>query len=146
MAASAWSVNKYGKLKIGQATINLTTASTAFRLALYQGAASANIAGDISIQSSVGNEVAQTGGYTTGGEAMTGISWTLSNSVAIFDSTAVVVTGSIANVKYAYIVYSAGPTSGHLLCYSQLSDTQFAVGSGNTLTITPNTAGIFTLT
>ena len=140
--ATAWSINKYAKLKLGNATINLSTASN-FRMAFYTAAASANIAGDISIQSSVGNE-ATGGGYTAGGEPMTQ-TWALSGNNAKFDSTAVVVTGSIAAIKYAYIVCSVGTTSGHLVCWSQLSTTNFAVTGTNTLTVTPNASGIFVL-
>jgi hypothetical protein len=142
-AAGAWNVNQYGKLKIGKGTINLST--VAFRLALYTSAASANIAGDISLMVSVGSEVAQTGGYTTGGERLSSNTWALSGANGKFDSSDWVVTGSIQNIKYAYIVYSITATSGHLLCYSTLSANQFDLTGTNTMTIQMNTAGIFTL-
>ena len=142
-AAGPWKVNQYGKLKIGKGVINLST--QVFRLALYQSAASANIAGDISIQSSVGSECAQTGGYTTGGERLSTNTWTQAAGSCKFDSSDWVVTGSIANIKYAYIVYSVAATSGHLLCYSTLSASQFALTGTNTMTIQMNANGIFTL-
>jgi len=144
MAAGAWKVNQYGKFKIGNATINLSNA-TDFRLALYNTAASANIAGDISIQSSVGSEIAQTGGYTTGGMSLSSPTWVQAAGSVTWDASDWVVTGSLASVKYAYILYSVGATSGHLLCYSTLSTTAFAVTGTNTLTIQMAAAGIFTL-
>ena len=131
MAVSAWVVNNYAKLKIGNATINLSD-NALFRMALYTASASATlVAGDVSVQGSLAGQ-ASGGGYTAGG-------------TVTFDSTAWVVTGSIAAIKYAVIVASVGATSGHILCYSKLSTANFAVTGSNTLTITPNASGIFTL-
>lgn len=141
--AGAWNVNQYGKLKIGNTTIDLS--ANLFRLALYTSAASANIAGDISIQSSIGSECAQTGGYTTGGERLSSPTWVQAGGSVTFDSSDWIVTGSIANIKYAYIVRSVAATSGHLLCYSTLSTSQFTLTGSNTMTIQMNASGIFTL-
>jgi hypothetical protein len=49
---------------------------------------------------------------------------------------------SLTNVKYAVIYNSAGK----LLCFCQLSSSQFTVTSPNTLTILPAATGVFTLT
>lgn len=144
MAAGAWNVNRYAKFKIGNSTIDLSNAAD-FRLALYTSAASANIAGDQSVQSQVGNECAATGGYTTGGEALGGVTWTQTAQSVRWDSSDWVVTGSIANIKYAYIVRSVTGTSGHLVCYSTLSASQFPLTGTNTMTIQMNASGIFTL-
>lgn len=144
MAVAAWVVNQYGKLKIGNATINLSD-NALFRVALYtSGATTALSAGDISVQGSINNE-STGGGYTAGGEQITGVTWTNSGGTSTFDTTAWVVTGSIAAVKYAVIIASVGATSGHILCASRLSTAAFAVSGTNTLTITPHANGIFTL-
>lgn len=144
MAVSAWVVNPYGKLKIGNATINLSD-NGLFRMALYTASASATlVAGDVSVQGSLAGQ-ASGGGYTAGGEQVTGITWTQAGGTCTFDSTAWVVTGSIAAVKYAVIIASVGATSGHILAYSKLSTANFAITGSNTLTITPNASGIFTL-
>jgi len=142
-AAGAWKVNQYGKLKIGSTIIDLS--AVLFKLALYTSAASANIAGDVSIQSSLGSECAQTGGYTTGGERLSSTTWVQAAGSVTFDSSDWVVTGSIQNIKYAYIVRSVAATSGHLLCYSTLSASQFDLTGSNTMTIQMNASGIFTL-
>lgn len=145
MAVSAWVINNYAKLKIGNATINLSDTGL-FRLALYTASASATlVAGDVSVQGSLAGQ-ASGGGYTAGGEALAGVTWLESGGTVTFDSTAWVVTGSIAAIKYAVIVASVGATSGHILAYSKLSTANFAVTGSNTLTITPNASGIFTLT
>jgi len=146
MAAGPWKLNQYGKLKIGNATINLNTGI--FRLGLYQTGASANIVGDISIQTSLGSEVAFGGAstYVVGGTTLSSSTWALSGSNGKFDSSDWIITGSATNtIKYAYIVLSGGATSGHLLCYSTLSATAFALSGTNTLTIQMNVSGIFTL-
>jgi len=144
MAASAWAINKYAKLKIGQGIIDLS--AVLFRLSLHTSAASANIAGDISILGSVGSEVTG-GGYTAGGERLSATTWALSGNNAKFDSTAKIYTGSIANIRYAYIVYSAAASTNaaHLVCWSALSTSPFSVTGTNTLTVTPNASGIFVL-
>jgi hypothetical protein len=49
-------------------------------------------------------------------------------------------------VKFAVIRNSTGATAGKLLCFCQLSTTQFTVTSPNTLTILPAATGVFTLT
>jgi hypothetical protein len=48
----------------------------------------------------------------------------------------------LTNVKYA-VIYQSG---GKLLCFCQLSSTQFTVASPNTLTVLPAATGVFTLT
>jgi hypothetical protein len=53
---------------------------------------------------------------------------------------------SLTNVKFAVIRNSTGATAGKLLCFCQLSTTQFTVTSPNTLTILPAATGVFTLT
>ncbi len=143
MAAGAWKLNQYGKFKIGNATINLSNA-TDFRLGLYTSGASANIAGDISIQSSIGSE-ATGGGYAAGGTSLSSPTWTQTGTSVRWDASDWIVTGSIAAIKYAYIVFSVGATSGHLLCYSTLSANVFALTGTNTMTIQMNAAGIFSL-
>jgi len=119
-AAGAWKVNQYGKLKIGNNTIDLT--ANLFKLALYTSAASANIAGDISIQSSIGSECAQTGGYTTGGERLSSPTWVQAGGSVKFDSSDWIVTGSIQNIKYAYILRSVAATSGYYSCIGNSCD------------------------
>jgi len=53
---------------------------------------------------------------------------------------------SLTNIKYAILRNSTGAGAGKLLCFCQLSSTQFTVTSPNTLTVLPAATGIFTLT
>ena len=53
---------------------------------------------------------------------------------------------NLVNVRYAILRNSTGAAAGKLLCFCQLSSTQFTVTSPNTLTVLPAATGIFTLT
>jgi len=147
MAASAWTVFDQAKHKIGDGTIDLSGGT--FRLALYRTSASANLIGNITIQSSIGSE-SSGGGYPLGGTALGSITWTAGASAGeqAFDCADPIFTASasvLSAVRYAVIVQSLGATSGHLLCYAALSTVQFNVTTGNTLTVQMNASGIFTL-
>jgi hypothetical protein len=56
---------------------------------------------------------------------------------------------SLTDVRYAVITHGASAavaSARKLLCFCQLSSTQFTVTSPNTLTILPAATGVFTLT
>lgn len=62
-----------------------------------------------------------------------------------FDSTAFVFKatgGAVASIQYAVI----GISGGKALAWCKLSSASFSLTDGNTLTVTPNASGIFTLT
>ncbi len=147
MAASAWTIFDQAKHKIGDGTIDLS--GGVFRLALYATASSANMVGDITIQSSIGNE-SSGGGYPLGGTTLGSIVWTAGASAGEqkFDGADPIFTASasvLSAVRYAVIVQSLGATSGHLLCFAALSTSEFNITSGNTLTVQFASTGIFTL-
>lgn len=66
-----------------------------------------------------------------------------------FDSVSVVfkATGSnLTSIKYAVIFISAASSAAaKLIAFCKLSDTAFQLSDGNTLTITPNASGYFTI-
>ena len=53
---------------------------------------------------------------------------------------------NLVDIKYAIIRNSTGAGAGKLLCFCQLSSSNFTVTSPNTLTVLPAATGIFTLT
>jgi hypothetical protein len=145
MAASAWTVFDSAKHKIGNGDIDLS--SHTFRLSLHRTSASANLAGDITIFTSVGDQCSG-GGYAAG--TLAGVAWTSDGgSGQKWDVTDPVFTASastLSAVRYAVIRKSAGAvTSGLLLCYAALSTAEFNVTTGNTLTIQMHANGVFTL-
>jgi hypothetical protein len=143
MGASAWVIYGAAKEKIGNGTIQLDADN--FRLALYTSAATANVTGDLSIQSSIGNEVAQAGGYVTGGNPLSTPTWARSGNTLTFDAVNWQVSGSVANIRFAVVLFSVTATSGHILCYSALSNNQFDVSASDTLVLEFAATGIFIL-
>jgi len=109
----------------------------------------------LSTYASLTNEISATGGYTTGGKNLVPATgqWTVGASAKQYKFTYSTVGltftasgASLTNVKYAVIRNSTGATAGKLLCFCQLSSSQFTVTSPNTLTILPAATGVFTLT
>ena len=146
MAASAWIIFDNAKHALGNDEINLS--ADTFRLALYSTAASANITGDITIQSSIGSE-SSGGGYPAGGTTLASNTWVESGGSVKFDATDPIFTASssvLSAVRYAAIVTSVAATSGLCLCFAALSTANFNVSTGNTLTVQFASDGIFTLT
>jgi hypothetical protein len=148
MAASAWQLYNSGKRYIGNGTIQLGLNN--FKMALFTSASNTSTF-TLSTFASLTSEISATGGYATGGKALvpgTG-QWTVGASAKqmkfTYSTVGLTFTASgsaLNNIKYA-VIYQSG---GKLLCFCQLSSTQFTVASPNTLTVLPAASGVFTLT
>jgi len=153
MAASAWQLYNYAKRYIGNGTITL--GAGVFKMVLARSASNASTF-TLSTYASVTNEISATGGYTTGGKNLVPATaqWTvnpLSAKQMKFTMSTVGLAftasgASLTNIKYAILRNSTGVGAGKLLCFCQLSSSQFTVTSPNTLTVLPAATGIFTLT
>jgi hypothetical protein len=152
MAASAWQLYNSAKKYIGNGTITL--GAGVFKMVLATSASNTSTF-TLSTYASVTNEIAATGGYTTGGKNLVPATgqWTVGASAKQMKFTmstvglAFTASGaSLTNIKYAILRNSTGATAGKLLCFCQLSSSQFTVTSPNTLTVLPAATGIFTLT
>jgi hypothetical protein len=144
MAASAWQLYNSAKKYIGNGTITL--GAGVFKMVL---ATSASNTSTFTLSTYA------TGGYTTGGKNLVPATgqWTVGASAKQMKFTmstvglAFTASGaSLTNIKYAILRNSTGATAGKLLCFCQLSSSQFTVTSPNTLTVLPAATGIFTLT
>jgi hypothetical protein len=148
MAAGAFTFYNKAKKKIGNGSINL--AATVFRMSLVTSASNFATA-TLSTFASLTSEIADGNGYSTSGKALTSEVWTVGASAGSYkwDAADPVWTasgGTIANIKAAVIWLSAASAGGrHLVCYSQLSTSQFTLSTGNTMTVTLNSLGIATL-
>ncbi len=152
MAASAWQLYNSAKRYIGNGTITL--GAGVFKMVLATSASNTSTF-TLSTYASITNEIAQQGGYTTGGRDIppaTG-KWTVGASAKqmkfTYSTIGLTFTASgtaLADIKYAVIRNSTGATAGKLLCFCRLSSSQFTVSSPNTLTILPAATGVFTLT
>lgn len=148
MAASAWQLYNFAKRYIGNGTIELGVGN--FKMALFNSASNTSTF-TLSTFASLTGEISATGGYVSGGKALvpgTG-QWTTGASAKqmkfTYSSIGLTFTASgssLTNIKYA-VIYQSG---GKLLCFCQLSSSQFTVASPNTLTVLPAATGVFTLT
>ena len=152
MAASAWQLYNEAKKYIGNGTITL--GAGVFKMVLAKAASNASTF-TLSAYSEITNEIAAAGGYVTGGRNLVPATaqWTVGASAKqmkfTMSSVGLAFTASGANlvdIKYAILRNSTGAAAGRLLCWCQLSSSNFTVASPNTLTVLPATTGIFTLT
>ena len=152
MAASAWQLYNSAKKYIGNGTITL--GAGVFKMVLATSASNTSTF-TLSTYASVTNEISATGGYVTGGKNLVPATalWTVGASAKQYKFTmstvglAFTASGaSLTNIKYAVLRNSTGAGAGKLLCFCQLSSSQFTVTSPNTLTVLPAATGIFTLT
>jgi hypothetical protein len=152
MAASAWQLYNKAKQYIGNGTITL--GAGVFKMVLATSASNASTF-TLTAYSEITNEIGATGGYVTGGKNLVPATayWTVGASAKQMKFTmssvglAFTASGaSLTNIKYAILRNSTGATAGRLLCFCQLSSSQFTVTSPNTLTVLPAATGIFTLT
>ena len=148
MAATAWQIYNKAKQHLGNGTIKLGVDN--FKMLLTKTTSNASTL-TLSTYAQISGEIATAGGYTAGGKALVpGVGqWIVGSAANKYKFTlstvglAFTASGaSLTNVRNAGIQNSAGK----LLCYCQLSATQFTVVNPNTLTVLPAGAGIFTLT
>ena len=153
MAATAWQLYNKAQQSIGNGTITL--GAGVFKMVLARSASNASTF-TLSTYASITSEISATGGYTTGGKNLVPATaqWTvnpLSAKQYKFTMSTVGLAftasgASLTNIKYAILRNSTGALAGKLLCFCQLSSSQFTVTSPNTLTVLPAATGIFTLT
>ncbi len=155
MAASAWQLYNSAKKYIGDGTITLGSGS--FKMALANSASNTSTF-TLETFGSLSGEISATGGYSSGGKELVPATgqWTVGASAKqikfTYSTVGLTFTASGAdlnNIKYAVITHgvSAGVASARkLLCFCQLSSSQFTLSSPNTLTVLPAGTGVFTLT
>jgi hypothetical protein len=152
MAATAWQLYNSAKKYIGNGSITL--GAGVFKMVLARTSSNASTF-TLSTYAQITAEISATGGYATGGKNLipaTAI-WTVGASAKQMKFTmssvglAFTASGaSLTNIRYAILRNSTGASAGRLLCFCQLSSSQFTVTSPNTLTVLPAATGIFTLT
>jgi len=108
----------------------------------------------ISTWASVGGEISAVGGYVANGKQVApptarwtvGVStkamkWTYTTIGIVFTANG----ASLNNIKYFVLRNSTGAGNGRVVCYVTLSTAPFTINTGNTLTILPPAAGVFSL-
>jgi hypothetical protein len=154
MTADAWVLHDYFKELMGDGTIDMDLDEFFMILLLSTSNISDTAAADL--YANVTNEVATAYGYTQGGSGCTiSISnanqWKRTTTTVMFDCDDIVWNASGGSIvcKWAAI-FDTTPTSpaDPIVCHSLLDNApaNITVTTGNTLTITINGAGVFTLT
>ena len=155
MAATAWQLYNSAKKYIGDGTITLGAGS--FKMALARTSSNASTF-TLSTFGSINAEISATGGYVSGGKELVPATgqWTVGASAKqmkfTYSTIGLTFTASgapLTDVRYAIITHGASANQAStrkLLCFCQLSSSQFTVTSPNTLTILPAATGVFTLT
>lgn len=139
MAAGAWTFPNAAKTSLTTGTF---LDADSYKIALFT--SSSNIGSGSTTYAGVTNEVANGNGYTTGGNSVT-LSRSGTSTVTFDTTDPAVWTASGAGITARYaVLYEVG---GNVLCYALLDSTpaDVTVTAGNTLTLTINASGVFTL-
>lgn len=146
-------VENLPKLNYFSLTNLLAATATNFRLALVTSAWTPAPTTDELWATVSGNEIANGNGYTTGGGALSGVALSQTSGVVKFTSSAFVWTASGTGIpawRYGVLYYlgtlnsKVNPLVAYFLGDATPADVPLTTSS-NTLTFTPNAAGILTI-
>jgi hypothetical protein len=150
MAAGKFKLYDPAKKRLADGTFDLD--GSTFKMALFQSTSNANtLSVGTGLYADLTNEVANANGYTTGGITLSGVTWTNTSGSIAWTFTAPVWTASGGPIAARFaVIYASGTLNtlvNPILCVSLLDTTPADVTAtaGNTLTITPNASGCFTL-
>jgi len=140
MAAGDWTFTDVARTRMLNGTFDFDTDT--FNMALFL--STSNIGAASTTYAGVSNQHAQANGYTTGGIALTmALSGTTTVTVDSTVNPQWTANGGSIIARFA-VIYEVG---GDVVCYCLLDSTPADVTAtdGNTLTVTINASGIFTL-
>lgn len=144
MAASAFVILNTAKKKLVDGTFDLDTQT--FKVALLTAAVSLTAATTVDTYAEITSQVANGGGYTTGGATLTSVTVNVSGGTVTIDAADVSWNGTI-EAKYA-VLYSDTAGSKDILGYVDLNTASGSSTVSSTaadFTISWNASGIFTL-
>ena len=153
MAADAWIMYDAALEWIGDNTIDLDQGDAYFTCTLVTSSYVPNAGTHDTWADASANELSGSG-YTTGGDVATGVTWVESAGTVTWDwstDPAWTASGGSITARFAIIAHRSNGTSlqstDKMMCYSLLDNTpaDVSVTDGNTLTLTLNASGIFTL-
>lgn len=151
MAAGKFKVYDLAKKRLMDGTFDLD--GNTFKMALFASTSNANTLSGSNILADLTNELATANGYTAGGVALTGVTWTQVGGTTTFtyagSSASWTAAGGSIVARFA-VIYASGTLNGFvnpILAVILLDTTPADVTTttGNTLTINPNASGAFTV-
>lgn len=149
MAAGKWKLYELAKQHLADGTFDLD--SNTFKISLHTSASNANTLSGSSAFASITNELSTANGYTAGGITLSSVTWTNSSGTMTFTCAAPVWTASGAGITARFAVIRASGTLNGIVdpilavCLLDTTPADVTATAGNTLTITPNASGLFTL-
>lgn len=150
-AAGKWKLYEIAKEKIAQGVIDLDT--NAFRINLYLSTSNANTLtkGTIATMGDITNEVATNYGYTQGAKTVTLSVAESGGTVTVDETTNPVWTASGGSITarfaviYKYVDGTPANNTPLCVCLLDTAPADVTATNGNTLTITINASGLFTI-
>lgn len=151
MAAGRYKLYELAKFRIGDGTFDMDD-TTNWKSAIFLSTSNANtLSVGTQVYGDLTNEHANANGYTTGGVAVTGVTWTNSSGTETWDITDPVWSASGGSIVGRFNVIYKNATVNSivkpLLCVSLLDTTpgDVTTSTGNTFTVVINASGVFTL-
>ena len=151
-AAGKWKMYESATLYSSDGTFDLDD-NTNWKCALFLSTSNANTLGSTNdVYGDLTNEHSNANGYTTGGVALTGVTWTRSGNVSTFTCTSPSwnASGGSITARFAVIYKNATVNSivKPLLCVCLLdtAPADVTATTGNSLTITIAGTGVVTFT
>ena len=151
-AAGKWKLYEQAKLRIGNLTIDLSD-TTNWKVALFLSTSNANtLSVGTGVYGDLLNEVANAFGYTTGGQALTTETWTNAAGTMTWNAAspaAWTAAGGSITARFA-VIYKNATVNTIVkplvaVCLLDATPADVTATTGNTLTLTINASGIFTL-
>jgi hypothetical protein len=150
MAAGKWKLYEAAKLYLADGTFDLDD-NTNWKCALFLSSSNCDtLGGTNDVYGDLTNEHANANGYTTGGAAFTP-TWTQSGGTATFDGSDPVWTASGGSIVARFAVIYKNATVNSIVkpllcvCLLDTAPADVTATTGNTLTITMNASGLWTL-
>jgi hypothetical protein len=150
-AAGKWKLYDFAKKYIGDGTHDLDV-TTNMQVALFLSTSNCNtLSVGTGVYGDLTNEHANANGYTTGGQALTGETWTRSGSTITYDANDPVWTAAGGSIVARFAVIYANATLNGIVkpllavCLLDTAPADVTATDGNTLTLVMNASGIVTL-
>lgn len=143
MAADAWKIYDSFKEAKGDGTVDMDDAGAGvFKCALFTSSLTPDQTDNL--YSGLGNEVASGNGYTTGGEALTSVTWNESTGTVTWDAADISWTASGGSIVGRYaIIYDVSSSQLIAMCLMDNTPADITVTDGNTLTLQLHANGVF---
>jgi hypothetical protein len=150
-AAGKWKIYDQSKVYFSNGTLDLDN-TTNMKMALFLSTSNCDtLSVGTAVYGDLTNEVTNAFGYTTGGVALTGETWAQTGGVATFDCDNPVWTASGGPITARFAVIYVDATVNSIVkplicvCLLDTAPADVTATDGNTLTISINASGVFTL-